>query len=108
MQTTTRHYIALTSAPHWQTARKLAKAILDARLAACVSIIPGAESHYWWQGKVSSAKELVMVIKTRKTKLKKLGEMIASLHPYDTPELLVIPTSHGSNRFLKWIDGSIS
>ena len=95
--------IALVTAPDLRTARRLAKAALQVRLAACVNLLPRIESHYWWQGKVESSTEVLLVIKTRSTLLPKLEQLIVKEHPYDTPEFVVLPITRGNRRYLSWI-----
>jgi periplasmic divalent cation tolerance protein len=95
--------IALVSAPDLKTARALARAALQARLIACANLIPKIESHYWWQGKIESGTEVLLVLKTQKAKLPALEKLILAKHPYETPELLVLPLSAGNNRYLDWL-----
>ena len=95
--------IALVTAPDLRTARRLTKAVLQARLAACVNLLPRVESHYWWQGKVESSAEVLLVIKSRSPLLSKLEELIVDKHPYDTPEFVVLPITRGNRRYLSWI-----
>jgi periplasmic divalent cation tolerance protein len=95
--------IVLVTAPDLKTARKLARAALDARLIACANLIPRIESHYRWQGKMERSAEILMVIKTTKTNLAKLEKLLLSLHPYDTPEFLILPLRGGNRRYLNWL-----
>jgi len=95
--------MALVSAPDLKTARALARAALGARLIACANLIPQIESHYRWQGKIESGSEVLLVLKTQKAKLPALEKLILAKHPYDTPELLVLPLSAGNNRYLDWL-----
>ena len=95
--------IALVTAPDFRTARRLTKAVLQARLAACVNLLPRVESHYWWQGKVESSSEVLLVIKSRSLLLSKLEALIVDKHPYDTPEFVVLPITRGNRRYLSWI-----
>jgi periplasmic divalent cation tolerance protein len=95
--------IVLVTAPDLKTARRLTRAALDARLIACANLIPRIESHYRWQGKMERSAEILMVIKTTKTNLAKLEKLLLSLHPYDTPEFLVLPLRGGNRRYLNWL-----
>lgn len=95
--------IVLVTAPDLKSARALARAALQSRLAACASLIPKIESHYWWQGKMESGAEVLIVFKTRKARLSALEKMILAQHPYDTPEFLVLPLGGGSRKYLDWI-----
>lgn len=99
--------IALVTAPDLKIARQLARAALEARLIACANLIPKIESHYWWQGKIESGSEVLMILKTTKASLAKLEKVILSVHPYDTPEFLVLPLQAGNRRYLEWISSSL-
>ena len=102
-----RFAIVLVTAPDVKVARKLAKACLEARSAACVNIVPRLESHYWWQGKVECGNELLLVIKTTAARLSALEKCVLANHPYDTPEFVVLPISSGNRRYLEWIAESV-
>lgn len=98
--------IALVTAPDLKTARALAKAALKERLAACANLVPKVESHYWWQGKIESGAEVLIIFKTRKSKLAALEKLIVARHPYDTPEFLALTLGKGSGNYLKWLADS--
>ena len=98
--------IVLVTAPDLKTARALAKAALTARLIACANLVPRIESHYWWQGKLESGAEVLLVLKTRKTRLAALEQLILARHPYDTPEFLVLPVRAGADKYLRWLAAS--
>jgi periplasmic divalent cation tolerance protein len=100
--------LVLVTAPNLDTARALANAALSARLVACANLIPKIESHYWWQGKLESSAEVLILFKTTKGKLKALEKLIIVNHPYDTPEFLVLPIIAGNKRYLDWVMESIT
>src|SRR6266545_2587574 len=100
--------LVLVTAPNLDTSRALAKAALSARLVACANLIPKIESHYWWQGKLESSAEVLILFKTTKAKLKALEKFIVANHPYDTPELLVLPIGAGNKRYLDWVIESLT
>ncbi len=104
MKTTTRHVAVLVTVPDRRTARALARAGVKARLCACAQIVPGLESHYWWQGKQESAQELLVIFKTVRTRLAALETLVAELHPYEVPQFTVLPLGAGSKAYLAWID----
>jgi periplasmic divalent cation tolerance protein len=95
--------IVLVTAPDLKTARTLARAALQARLIACANLIPKIESHYWWRGKMESAAEVLLILKTPKSKLVSLEKLVLAKHPYDTPEFLVLPLTAGSKKYLDWL-----
>ena len=107
MKTKNQFAIALVTAPDLKTARKLAKIILQAKLAACANLVPKIESHYWWKKKIESGAEVLMILKTTQTKLAKLEKCVVENHPYDTPEFIVLPIASGNKKYLDWILDSV-
>lgn len=103
MKSAAKFAIVLVTAPDLKTARTLAKGALQARLIACANLVPKIESHYRWQGKIESATEVLMILKTQKSKLAALEKLVLARHPYDTPEFLVLPLSAGSKKYLDWL-----
>lgn len=106
MKSATKYSIVLVTAPNLKTARALARAALRARLIACANLIPKIESHYWWQGKIVSDAEVLLVLKTQKSKLAALEKLVLARHPYDTPEFIVLPLSAGNKKYLDWLAAS--
>jgi len=100
--------LVLVTAPRLDTARALSKAALGARLVACANLIPKIESHYWWQSKIESSAEVLIIFKTTKANLKALEKLTVANHPYDTPEFLVLPILAGSKRYLDWVSKSVT
>jgi len=103
MKTAVNLVIVLVTAPDLKTARALARAALSARLIACANLIPKIESHYWWQEKIESATEVLLILKTQKSELPALEKLVLAKHPYDTPEFLVLPLCAGNQRYLNWL-----
>lgn len=95
--------IVLTTAGSQDEARKIAQALVERRLAACVNIIPQIESIYRWQGKVEGAAEYLLVIKTRARAFARVLDAIRELHSYDLPECVMLEIERGSDDYLKWI-----
>lgn len=106
MKTTHRHVLVFVTVPNRRAARKIAVAVLEARAAACVNVLPGVESHYVWQGQRERTAELLLVLKTTKTRLTELERVVHAHHPYDTPEFVVATITAGSSRYLAWLDES--
>lgn len=106
MKTARTFAIVLVTAPDLKTARALAKAALKAKLIACANLVPKIESHYWWQGKIESSAEVLLVLKAPKSKLVALEKLVLARHPYDTPEFVVLPLTAGSKKYLAWLAAS--
>jgi periplasmic divalent cation tolerance protein len=107
MKSAAHFTIVLVTAPDLKTARVLARAALEARLVACANLVTGIESHYWWQGKLESSAEVLIVFKTRKSRMAALEKLILANHPYDTPEFLSLPLTAGSRKYLDWAGASV-
>ena len=89
-------------------ARKIARSLVKRRLAACVNVLgTPVESIYWWKGKVESAKERVLVIKTSRSRFVAVQDEVRRLHGYDVPEIIGLPIVAGSRDYLSWIAESV-
>ena len=108
MKSSKNFTLILVTAPDLKCARKLAKIVLQARAAACVNLIPRLESHYWWQGKLASGREVLLLIKSTRAKLADLEKLVVANHPYDTPEFVVMQMSGGNERYLEWLSNSVA
>jgi periplasmic divalent cation tolerance protein len=102
-----RYSLVLVTAPNLSTARKLVRLALQARLVACGNLVPRLESHYWWQGKIEKSAEVLILFKTTAAALPRLEKLILDQHPYDTPEIITLPLTKGTARYLKWISASV-
>lgn len=101
-----RHVIVYSTAPSADVASKVASALVNARLAACVSTVPGVTSTYWWEGKVETGQEHLLMIKTRAELVEELTKKVTEIHPFDTPEVVALPIVGGLGKYLEWIDQS--
>lgn len=99
--------IVLTTASSLDEARRLAHALVERRLAACVNIVPNLTSIYRWQGAVEEAAEALLVIKTTADRLSRLETAVRELHSYEIPELLALAVEAGSQAYLGWLLGSM-
>ena len=99
--------VVLTTVSSQDEARRLAAALVEERLAACVNIVSGVHSVYRWKGAVEEASEVLLVIKTRVEKLEALEAAVRRLHSYDVPEFLILGAEGGSAAYLQWIDESV-
>ncbi|MDR0534398.1 MAG: divalent-cation tolerance protein CutA [Verrucomicrobiales bacterium] len=98
--------LILCSVPDLQSGRLLADVLLEEKAAACVSILPGVESHYVWQGKREQSGELLLLVKTMEDKYLEAEELIRENHPYECPEILAISASQVSPAYLAWLKNS--
>ena len=99
--------IVLTTLGADADALALARTLIDERVAACVNVLPPMTSVYHWQGRVEQAQEQQLVIKTTAGQLPRLKVRLAALHPYEVPELLVVPVSDGSEAYLAWLRDAV-
>ncbi len=95
--------IVLTTAGSQEEARKIAHALVERRLAACVNIVPTVESIYRWQGKIETAEEWLLLIKTQAELFNRVSDAVKELHSYDLPECVMLEVAAGSPEYLDWI-----
>jgi periplasmic divalent cation tolerance protein len=107
MSADSEYVIVLTTLPADSDAAAFAQALVDARLAACVNLLPIMQSVYRWQGGVEQESERQVVIKTSRLRLAALWERLRDLHPYEVPEFVVLPIVDGSDAYLKWLGDAI-
>jgi len=98
-----RAVFVYTTYPSLVEAERIGKAVLERRLAACVNILPGMISHYWWQGAIERGAEVVMIIKTRASLAEAVRAAVKELHSYTTPAILVLPIEGGEPGYLAWL-----
>ena len=107
MGSSTHALLVLTTAPDLEVARSLARELLDRRLVACVSLLPGLESHYRWEGELQRAAEVQLLLKTSTERLAALEAALGELHPYEVPELLALPVEGGGAAYLAWVAAEV-
>jgi periplasmic divalent cation tolerance protein len=98
----------LMTCPDLQTAERIARALVEERLAACVNVVPGVRSIYRWKGAVEDAAEVLCVVKTTAARLDPLRARLVELHPYDCPELVALPIGSGLEPYLEWVRSSVA
>jgi periplasmic divalent cation tolerance protein len=102
----TRYAVIFVTAKDKKEAGKIARGLLEAKLIACANIVEGVQSLFWWQGKIDSSEEVLLVLKTKKVLFKKVSAKVKSLHSYQTPEIIALPIVDGSDDYLSWIGSS--
>lgn len=108
MAAATEFRIVLVTCGSRSEARKLAKAVVGKRLAACVNIVEApAESIYWWKGKVEGASETLLIMKTVARRIRDLEREVRRLHSYEVPEFLVLKIGGGSKEYLQWLKKAV-
>ncbi|MEC5384747.1 divalent-cation tolerance protein CutA [Uliginosibacterium sp. H3] len=95
--------MVLTTVPDADTAQKIARSLVERRLAACVNILAPCQSIYNWQGSVEDSNEIPMLIKTTAARYGMLEAAITALHPHEVPEIVALPLSHGLPEYLGWV-----
>jgi periplasmic divalent cation tolerance protein len=98
-----RAVLVYTTWPSIVEAEAAGRTIVEKRLAACVNILPGMISHYWWEGKIERADEVVMFIKTRAALADRVGAAVRELHGYTTPAIMVLPIERLDPAYHQWI-----
>jgi len=96
--------LILSTCPDQATAERLAEALVERGLAACVNIVPGIQSVYRWRGQVEKAGELLLLIKARADAFAAVRDCITELHPYELPEVIAVTIDHGLKAYLQWIN----
>lgn len=95
--------LVLITAPDVETAERLVGELLEERLVACGSIVPGVRSIFRWEGEVQREAEVLVILKTVAARVPTLLERVAALHPYDVPEILALPVDAGYGAYLEWV-----
>ncbi|HLS05466.1 MAG TPA: divalent-cation tolerance protein CutA [Wenzhouxiangella sp.] len=95
--------VVMTTCPDAASAEQLARVLVESRLAACVSLGPEITSVYPWQGRIEREREISLTINTTRGRVDELKKQLVANHPYDVPELLVVPVVEGLDTYLNWI-----
>lgn len=96
-------FVMLSTCGDPETAERLARALVEEGLAACVNVVPGLRSIYRWNGEVQSDEEVLMIAKTTAARLAAARERLVALHPYETPEVIAWPIADGHDAYLEWV-----
>ena len=99
--------VILSTAGSVDEASKIAEHLVHRHLVACVNLVPGIQSFYWWNSSVQKDQEVLMIIKTEREKFDEVQRAILSLHSYEVPEIISIPLENGFNDYLQWIEKAL-
>lgn len=95
--------LVLSTFPDAVTARRIGRELVEKRCAACANILPSIESVYWWEGKVESGNETLVLFKTTNDRYQALETTLTALHPYEVPEIIALPIERGWPEYLRWV-----
>ncbi|MFH1652185.1 MAG: divalent-cation tolerance protein CutA [Chloroflexota bacterium] len=99
-----KHAVVLITVSGAEEARKVAGVLLEQRQAACVNIVPGVSSRYWWEGKLEDATESLLIVKTRADAVPEVVRLVKETHSYSVPEIIALPVIGGNPDYLDWLD----
>ena len=102
------YIVILITAKDKEEAQKIADSLVEAKLVACVNIVPQIQSVFWWQGKVDRSPESLLIVKTQKSLFQKVVKQVKSIHSYSVPEIIALPIIAGNKDYLNWITDSVS
>ena len=97
------YVVVLITVGSAEEARKIAGVLLKRRQAACINIISGVDSHFWWRGRLDSAGESLLIVKTKKARLPDVVKSVKKLHSYEVPEIIALPVVGGNRDYLDWL-----
>ena len=100
----TDRIIVLITAGSEEEAHRIAESLVKGKKAACVNIVPRVDSLFWWEGKLDSARESLLLIKTKASLFPEIVELVKRTHSYEVPEIIALPIIGGSEDYLKWLD----
>jgi len=99
--------VVFVTCEHREQAERIARSVVEDKLAACVNLLPGVRSCYVWERKLTWSEELLLIIKTTRGRFAQLEDRIRALHSYEVPEIIGVPIEDGSEKYLDWIDRSV-
>lgn len=99
--------VVLSTAANVEEAEKITLALLEARKVGCVNIVPEVLSRYWWQGRITKDKEVLLIAKTNTASLPDVIRIVKENHSYETPEVIALPITGGSAHYLAWLEGEL-
>jgi len=107
MNENTESAVLIVTAADAEEARRIAEVLLKQRKAASVNIVPGVNSLFWWHGKIDSAEENLLIVKTKTPLLNEVIKLVKENHSYEIPQIIALPIVGGNQDYLAWIDGEV-
>jgi len=101
------HIVIFITIDSSDEAHKIAEALIKQRKAACVNIVPRVKSFFWWQDKIDTAQESLLIVKTKASLLNEIIVLVKEIHSYDVPEIIALPIAGGNQDYLSWIDKEV-
>lgn len=96
--------VIFITAPSCDEAEKIGRALVEKKLVACVNIIKDIRSIFWWEGKISDGKEVLLIAKSKKDNFKEIENEVKKVHSYEVPEIIALPILYGSKDYLNWVE----
>jgi len=96
--------VVLVTASGKKEAERIARGLIEKKLAACVNIVDKIDSLFFWQGKIDRAQEALLIIKSKKSLFSRIARLVKSLHSYDVPEIIALPVVAGEKNYVSWLD----
>ncbi len=101
------YIVVLVTTKDVKEAKMIAQKLVGEKLVACANILKGIESVFWWDGKIDSSQEALLLLKSKKSCFKKIVKTVKGLHSYAVPEIIALPIAQGSKNYLEWINNCI-
>ena len=103
-----KHVIVFITTDSEKEAEQIAHVLLEQKKAACVNIVPGVSSYFWWENNIDSARENLLIVKSSAALLPEIVDLVKKAHSYEVPEIIALPIIGGNRDFLDWIDKNVS
>ncbi len=103
-----RYIVILITSDSVEEADHIARVLLEKKKVACVNIVRGIDSYFWWEGKPDSARENLLIAKTKSSLLPEIVDVVRKVHSYDVPEVIALPIIGGNQDYLDWIEQSVA
>ena len=103
-----KYIIILITTDSKKEAELIARALLEHKKAACVNILSGVDSYFWWENNIDSAQEILLVVKSKASLLSEIVDLVKKTHSYEVPEIIALPITGGNQDYLDWIDKNVS